>query len=113
MKKLYTYLLLLSLGFPAVGQNINDALRYGQENLSGTARFTALSGAFGALGGDVSGFTINPAGTPFLELDNEVMRIIRIEPKEEIPEAELTAPMEGTWAVGVAFSVNFKKKFKW
>ncbi|MAO07661.1 MAG: transporter [Alteromonas sp.] len=70
MKKLYTYLLLLSLGFPAVGQNINDALRYGQENLSGTARFTALSGAFGALGGDVSGFTINPAGSAIFLKNN-------------------------------------------
>ena len=35
-------------------QNIEDALRYSSESLNGTARFNALSGAFGALGADVS-----------------------------------------------------------
>lgn len=44
-------------------QNINDALRYSTENLSGTARFDALSGAFGALGADISSIAINPAGS--------------------------------------------------
>jgi len=33
-----------------------------QEQISGTARFNALSGAFGALGGDLSAIGINPAG---------------------------------------------------
>ena len=44
-------------------QNLTDALRYSTENLNGTARFNALSGAFGALGGDISSMAINPAGT--------------------------------------------------
>lgn len=44
-------------------QNITDALRYSTETLNGTARFNALSGAFGALGGDVSSLTINPAAS--------------------------------------------------
>ncbi len=44
-------------------QNITDALRYSTENLNGTARFNALSGAFGALGGDVSSIALNPAGS--------------------------------------------------
>ncbi len=44
-------------------QDINDALRYSQTNLSGTARFTAMSGAFGALGGDFSAINVNPAGS--------------------------------------------------
>ena len=35
-------------------QSIEDALRYSSESLNGTARFNALSGAFGALGADVS-----------------------------------------------------------
>lgn len=43
-------------------QNITDALRYSDETLNGTARFNALSGAFGALGGDFSALAINPAG---------------------------------------------------
>lgn len=44
-------------------QNIKDALRYSSESLNGTARFNAMSGAFGALGADVSSIIINPAGS--------------------------------------------------
>ncbi|WP_194768044.1 OmpP1/FadL family transporter [Tamlana sp. I1] len=44
-------------------QDISDALRYSQDNTQGTARFRALSGAFGALGGDMSAVSINPAGS--------------------------------------------------
>ncbi len=44
-------------------QNITDALRYSTETLNGTARFNAMSGAFGALGGDVSSLSINPAAS--------------------------------------------------
>lgn len=45
------------------GQNINDALRYSQTDLGGTARFNSMSGAFGALGGDLSAMSLNPAGS--------------------------------------------------
>ncbi|MGB1308657.1 MAG: OmpP1/FadL family transporter [Oceanihabitans sp.] len=44
-------------------QNITDALRYSNDEIHGTARFRALSGAFGALGGDMSSVSINPAGS--------------------------------------------------
>ena len=44
-------------------QTIEDALRYSSESLNGTARFNALSGAFGALGADVSSVAINPAAS--------------------------------------------------
>ena len=44
-------------------QNINEALRYSTENLQGTARFQAMGGAFGALGGDLSSLNVNPAGS--------------------------------------------------
>lgn len=44
-------------------QDITDALRYSQDNIQGTARYRALSGAFGALGGDMSAVSINPAGS--------------------------------------------------
>ena len=43
-------------------QNITDGLRYSTKDNTGTARFTALSGAMGALGGDFSAAQINPAG---------------------------------------------------
>lgn len=39
-----------------------NAVRYTTDNLTGTARFRAMSGAFGAVGGDLSAMTINPAG---------------------------------------------------
>lgn len=42
---------------------ISDALRYSVENLNGTARFRAMGGAFGAIGGDLSAININPAGS--------------------------------------------------
>lgn len=44
-------------------QNINDVVRYGTDNIQGTARFQAMSGAFGALGGDLSALNANPAGS--------------------------------------------------
>ena len=63
MKKYATFALAL-LGFSALqAQNISDAVRYSQESLNGTARFRAMSGAFGALGGDFSAINVNPAGS--------------------------------------------------
>ena len=44
------------------GQGEIDAYRYSNNDLSGTARGQAMGGAFGALGGDVTGIAINPAG---------------------------------------------------
>ncbi|RZJ71228.1 transporter [Flavobacterium sp.] len=40
-----------------------DGLLYAQDNVTGTARFRAMSGAFGALGGDLSAIGVNPAGS--------------------------------------------------
>ncbi|MEL1242582.1 OmpP1/FadL family transporter [Flavobacterium flavipallidum] len=63
MKK-YILLFLPLLTFNTViAQEITDAVRFSQENLNGTARFRALSGAFGALGGDLSSINVNPAGS--------------------------------------------------
>ena len=39
-----------------------DAYRYSQTELTGSARSVAMGGAFGALGGDISALTSNPAG---------------------------------------------------
>jgi hypothetical protein len=44
-------------------QNIGDGLRYSTEQNTGTARYTALSGAMGALGNDYSAINVNPAGS--------------------------------------------------
>ncbi|MBG6112167.1 hypothetical protein IWX84_003067 [Flavobacterium sp. CG_9.10] len=63
MKK-YLFLLLTGFTFSvAQSQEISDAMRYAQDNLNGTARFRAMGGAFGALGGDLSAINVNPAGS--------------------------------------------------
>lgn len=62
MKHFVTFILVFACA-AVKGQNINDVLRYSGEDLQGTARFQGLSGAFGALGGDLSAIGINPAGS--------------------------------------------------
>ena len=44
-------------------QTVADAVGLGNQKIFGTARFRAMSGAFGALGGDLSALQINPAGS--------------------------------------------------
>ena len=62
MKRITTFILL---GVCAIGsaQTLDDVLRYSLEEQQGTARFQAMGGAFGALGGDLSALNINPAGS--------------------------------------------------
>ncbi len=65
MKKLFLIALLCiahsvnaqTLGYTDVG------VLFSTEKIMGTARYNAMSGAFGALGGDLSAIDINPAGT--------------------------------------------------
>lgn len=62
MKRI-SLIVALTLGLANTqAQNITDGLRYGSDHNLGTARFTALSGAMGALGGDFSAISLNPAG---------------------------------------------------
>ncbi|MBQ4820496.1 transporter [Aquimarina sp. MMG016] len=62
MKKVFLFIAVLSLTF-LNAQDITDALRYSKQDILGTARYRAMSGAFGALGGDLSALQINPAGS--------------------------------------------------
>ncbi|MFH7017698.1 OmpP1/FadL family transporter [Flavobacterium sp. FlaQc-47] len=63
MKKIL-FLLITGLAVSVShSQEISDAVRYSQDNLTGTARFRAMSGAFGAVGGDLSSMSVNPAGS--------------------------------------------------
>lgn len=63
MRKI-TYILasMIILSVPLSAQGEVDALRFSREDLYGTARAMAMGGAFGALGGDLTGVKINPAG---------------------------------------------------
>ena len=60
--KIKVIAILICFSFTASAQNEVDALRYSQVTFGGTARFNALGGAFGALGGDLSVSSTNPAG---------------------------------------------------
>jgi hypothetical protein len=62
MKKLFVLIIMVFANTVIHAQGIADAIRYSTENLNGTARFQAMSGAFGALGGDFSSINVNPAG---------------------------------------------------
>lgn len=54
----FSLFLISSLG----AQNIDDVLRFNKRELTGTARSLSMANAFGALGGDLSAISINPAG---------------------------------------------------
>ena len=52
---------IILFSISAKAQTDADALRYSQSSITGTARYTAMAGAFGALGGDFSSIATNPA----------------------------------------------------
>ena len=52
------------------GQDLTDAVRYSTAETEGTARFKSMSGAFGALGGDMSAVSVNPAGSAIFNLSH-------------------------------------------
>lgn len=62
MKVLYFFIFSIFSIITIQAQQISDGLRYSLEQNLGSARFTALSGAMSALGGDFSALNNNPAG---------------------------------------------------
>ncbi len=81
MKKLNILSILLIMGVNSFSQTVNDMVRYAITTNTGSARTSAMGGAFGALGGDMSAFHANPAGigvfrksevsiTPYLNIAN-------------------------------------------
>ena len=66
MKTLCQYLFLgafLGMTNTAMAQDSYDAQTFVNSDLNGTSRFVAMGGALGALGGDISVMSTNPAGT--------------------------------------------------
>jgi long-subunit fatty acid transport protein len=59
--KLSFFLLILNCGFYTYSQNEDDALRYSQTFLGGTARNLSMGGAMTAIGGDFTAGSQNPA----------------------------------------------------
>jgi len=65
MKKIYIMAVLLCTAYIASAQTLgyNDVgVLFSKETINGTARYNGMSGAFGALGGDLSAVDVNPAG---------------------------------------------------
>lgn len=65
MKKATLFVFFLAISMPNFSQSLGYedlAILFSKDNNSGTARYNAMSGAFGALGGDVAAIKINPAG---------------------------------------------------
>ncbi|OFX17578.1 MAG: hypothetical protein A2033_04555 [Bacteroidetes bacterium GWA2_31_9] len=62
MKKILFIIASLLISNYLIAQNEVDALRYSQNFYGGTARSVSMGSAFGALGGDFSCLSTNPAG---------------------------------------------------
>ena len=63
MRKTIFSLILLAAALNAGAQTMYDALTFGETNYYGTARSMALGNAMTAVGGDLGGLGINPAGS--------------------------------------------------
>ena len=63
MKRILFLLVIVSITSSIQAQDLRDAYRYSENELSGTARYMGMSGAFGALGGDISAMSLNPASS--------------------------------------------------
>ncbi len=63
---IFIYILFFHLNINS--QNIYDAINYNFSNDLGNSRFTSMGGAFGALGGNLSAISTNPASGAVFEL---------------------------------------------
>ena len=70
MKKYFFLIFLIFFSFSLFSQSFEDALRYSRNYSFGTARSLGMSGAFGALGADMSCGSINPAGLAIFNSQN-------------------------------------------
>ena len=63
MKRLLYISIMIFMGCAYLqAQTVFDAVKAADSDLSGSARYSSMAGAFGALGGDVSAIKDNPAG---------------------------------------------------
>lgn len=62
MKKYIVLSCALCVSLMGMAQGEYDAFKYSQTELLGSARYVSMAGAFGALGGDMSAISLNPAG---------------------------------------------------
>ena len=84
MKKLnLLFIGVLSMSYVGA-QDISDALRFSLNEVQGTARFRSMSGAFGALGGDLSAVSINPAGSAIFSRSSAAFSISNLNTNNDV-----------------------------
>lgn len=84
MKKISLFCIGLLSMSQIIAQDVSDALRYSQDEIQGTARFRAMSGAFGALGGDMSAVSLNPAGAGVFTLSHASVSLSHLNKKNDV-----------------------------
>jgi hypothetical protein len=65
MKKIIFFVTFAAMGYTSYSQSLGYedlSTMFSRNDRNGSARFVAMGGAFGAVGGDVTAMTINPAG---------------------------------------------------
>lgn len=62
----------MAVAATTTAQNTVEAARFGASSINGTARYRSMAGAFGALGGDPTCMTDNPAGLAIYRSSNLV-----------------------------------------
>ena len=63
MKRLFILASLVALSTTMMAQDMFEATNFATKDLNGTARYVGMGGALGALGGELSLMSSNPAGT--------------------------------------------------
>lgn len=63
MRIIYFLFIFLLITQQSVSQTVNDISYFLGSELNGSARFNSMAGAFGALGGELSAISINPASS--------------------------------------------------
>tara|TARA_B110001469_G_scaffold127610_1_gene149252 strand:- start:102 stop:1616 length:1515 start_codon:yes stop_codon:yes gene_type:complete len=84
MKNLILTLMGVASMVSSYGQNTSDAIRYSTGETEGTARFKSMSGAFGALGGDMSAVSINPAGSAVFNLSHGSLTLSNLKTSNDV-----------------------------
>ncbi|MDB9954680.1 transporter [Flavobacteriaceae bacterium] len=110
MKNLILTLMGLASVLSSYGQNITDALRYSTGETEGTARFKSMSGAFGALGGDMSAVSINPAGSAIFNLSHGSLTLSSLKVSNDVAYGSNTQGLKDNSfdmnQIGAAFVFN-------
>ncbi len=88
----------------AYGQSVLDASHMASEGLYGTARYMAMGGAFGALGGDPSCMKDNPAGLAIYRGTSQ----FSITPNFQIANAPGASHKSSTAITNLSFILSFK-----